>query len=379
MSVCKKITSLLIAVILSCIFLSYPLKVSALSVSASSAILIDAQSGKVLFEKNSQKILSMASTTKIMTAVVAIESGSLERTVIISKESVGIEGSSIYLCEGEKLTLEQLLYALMLSSANDAATAIAIAVAGSEAAFSDMMNDTATKIGLTSTHFDNPHGLDSENHYTTAYDLAKLSSYALKLPKFKAIVSTYKHQIPLAGKENARLLVNHNKLLRSYEGIIGVKTGYTKRSGRCLVSAAERNGLVLIAVTLNAPDDWKDHKSMLDYGFDNYESVDLTVSEGVLTIPVVSGTKASVICSQQENLSSLLPKDHGAIICRTELKRFTYAPVSRGEKVGQIIYFCDGEEIGRCDVIANHQVGLIHQKRTIWDTILDFLKSKGLL
>lgn len=375
MSVCKKITSLLIAVILSCIFLSCPLKVSALSISASSAVLIDAQSGKVLFEKNSKKILPMASTTKIMTAVVAIESGSLERTVIVSKESVGIEGSSIYLCEGEKLTLEQLLYALMLSSANDAATAIAIAVAGSETAFSDIMNKTATKIGLTSTHFDNPHGLDSESHYTTAYDLAKLTAYALKLPKFKAIVSTYKHQIPLAGKENARLLVNHNKLLRSYEGIIGVKTGYTKRSGRCLVSAAERNGLVLIAVTLNAPDDWKDHKTMLNYGFDNYESVELTFSEEMLTIPVVSGTKTSVVCSQKEKLSSLLSKDHGAIICRIELKRFTYAPVNIGEKVGQIIYFCDGEEIGRSDITTKHHVGLIDQRRTIWDTILDFFKK----
>ena len=375
MSVCKKITSLLLAAVLFCAFLACPLKVSALSVSALSAVLIDAESGKILFEKDSLKALPMASTTKIMTAVVAIESGNLERTVIIPKEAVGIEGSSIYLCEGENLTLEQLLYALMLSSANDAATAIAIAIAGNETAFVNMMNQTATKIGLSNTHFDNPHGLDSENHYTTAKDLAMLTAYALKHPKFRAIVSTYKHQIPLTGNENARLLVNHNKLLKSYDGIIGVKTGFTKKSGRCLVSAAERNGTTLIAVTLNAPDDWKDHKALLDYGFDNYVSVKLATAEDILTIPVVSGTKAQVVCSQKDTLSALLPKNHGAIICRIEMKRFAYAPVINGEKIGQIYYYCDGKEIGKSDITARDSVELINQKRTIWDKISDFFKK----
>lgn len=372
MSVCKKISSLLLAAILFCSFLLCPLKVSALSVSAASAILIDAQSESVLFEKNSDKRLPMASTTKIMTAVVAIEASDLDRTVTVPKAAVGIEGSSIYLCEGERLTIEQLLYALMLSSANDAATAIAIAVAESEDDFVDMMNETARKIGLRNTHFDNPHGLDSHSHYTTARDLAKLTAYALELPKFRSIVSTHKHTIPLAGNENARLLINHNKLLKSYDGMIGVKTGFTKKSGRCLVSAADRNGTVLIAVTLNAPDDWKDHRSMLDYGFDNYESVQLIEGTRPLTIPVISGMATNVSCTQKETISVLLPKNHSSIICRLEIKRFTFAPVSLGETIGQAIYFCDGREIGRSEIVTLEAVDLRQQKRTIWDKISDF-------
>lgn len=380
MSVRKRITSILLAGITICSFLLYPFfKVSALSVSASSAILVDAESGKILFEKNAYDPLPMASTTKIMTAVVAIEAGDLDRAVTISKESVGIEGSSIYLCEGEKLTVEQLLYALMLSSANDAATAIAIAVSGSEVSFVEKMNATANKIGLKNTHFNNPHGLDAEDHYTTAYDLAKLAAYALKLPKFKSVVSTYKKQIPLAGNENMRLLINHNKLLRTYDGIIGIKTGFTKKSGRCLVSAAERNGLTLIAVTLKAPDDWRDHTAMLDYGFENYVSVELTQTFETLKLPIISGTVSSVHSAPKDNLWALLPKDHGAIVCRIEMKRFVYAPTVKGKCVGQLVYFCDGNEIGKIDLVTLESVALKQQKRTIWDIISDFLQCKGFL
>ena len=379
MSVCKKIISILLAVIAVCTFLLCPLNVSAVSLSAQSAILLEAQSGKILLDKNAHKVMSMASTTKIMTAVVAIESGDLEATVTVPKAAVGIEGSSIYLCEGEKLTLEDLLFALMLSSANDAATAIAIAVAGSEESFVAMMNKTADKIGLLSTHFDNPHGLDSETHYTTAYDLARLTVYALNLPKFRAVTSTYKHTIPLAGNESARLLVNHNKLLRSYEGIIGVKTGFTKKSGRCLVSAAERDGTVLVAVTLKAPNDWQDHKAMLDYGFDSFVSVKLAEVSGALEIPIISGNVASLPCAVRDDIYALLPKDHGTIVCRIEMKRFTYAPVETGETVGQVIYLCDGEEIGRTHIVSLSSAELKQQKRTIWDKISDLFKNEGFL
>lgn len=371
MSVCKKLSVFTLSVILffSCVF-----QASALSVSAGSAILIDAKSGLILFEKNADKIRPMASTTKIMTAVVAIEGYDLDTVINIPAAAVGIEGSSIYLCEGESLTLRQLLYALLLSSANDAATAIALHCAGSIEAFAEMMNQTAQKLGLVNTHFDNPHGLDSDSHYTTARDLARLAAYAITLPEFKEISSTYKTQIPLAGVENTRLLVNHNKLLRSYDGIIGVKTGFTKKSGRCLVSAAERNGTILIAVTLNAPDDWADHKAMLDFGFDNYISVDLTKDISTLTLPVVSGDIGLIQCAPREQLTAMLPKDHGAILCRIEMDRFAYAPVEQSESVGRITYFCDGRELGCTDIITLQSAALKKQKYTIWDRISDFFK-----
>lgn len=372
MSVCKKLCSFIIVAALMFSLLSISVSAAELTVSAKSAILIDALTGNVLYEKNANAALPMASTTKIMTAIVVIENCSLDTSVIIPKEATGIEGSSIYLCRGEKLTVRQLLYALMLSSANDAATALAIACAGDIETFAEMMNATSDKIGLKNTHFDNPHGLDSTSHYTSAHDLAKLAAYALKLPEFKKIVSTYKMQIPLADNENGRLLVNHNKLLRSYKGAIGVKTGFTKKSGRCLVSAAERDGTTLIAVTLNAPDDWKDHTSMLDYGFENYTSVKLTVDSYGLSVPVINGSKDSVFCVPKEDLYVLLPKDHGSIVCRIEMSRFEYAPVEQGETIGKITYFCGGDKIGSADIISTQRIELKRQKYKIWDKIIDF-------
>ncbi len=375
MSVCKKIFCFLLASVLLIGVLVYTVPVSAISVSAKSAILIDANSETVLYEKNGREKLPMASTTKIMTALVAIEGFDLEETISIPSEATGIEGSSIYLCVGEKLTLRQLLYALLLSSANDAATAIAIHCSGSIEAFAEKMNSTAKAIGLESTHFDNPHGLDSKDHYTTAYDLAKLTAYALKISEFKKIVSTYKAEIPLGDNKNARLLVNHNKLLRSYDGAIGVKTGFTKKSGRCLVSAAERNGTVLIAVTLKAPDDWRDHTVMLDYGFENYVSEKLSPDPSVFSMPVVSGTASTVACAAREDIYALLPKDHGVLICRIEMPRFEYAPIAKGEILGKVTYFCDGQELASTDIVALQDTSLEKQKYTIWDRITNFIKK----
>ena len=373
MSVCKKICSFFIAFVMLASLLMCAAPAKAIALSASSAILIDADSGNVLYEKNAFGIRPMASTTKIMTAVVAIENYELNSVIIIPKESIGVEGSSVYLCEGERLTLRQLLYALMLSSANDAATAIAIFCAGSVEAFADMMNETAERLCLTGTHFDNPHGLDSESHYTTAYDLAMLAAYAIKIPEFREIVSTGRYHIPLCGVENGRLLINHNKLLGSYDGIIGIKTGFTKKSGRCLVSAAERNGATLIAVTLNAPDDWNDHRIMLDHGFENYRNVELTEDVTDLPLHIISGNAITLPCAPREKLSVLLPTEHGTVTCRIEMERFAYAPVEKGETVGRIIYLCDGKEIASSEIVTLEGTELKKQKYTIWDRISDFL------
>ena len=369
MSAYKRLRGIRFIAALVLTFAMLSMQIHALSISAEGYILIDAESGDVLYGSNYNAKMPMASTTKIMTAVVAIENMALNTKITIPDAAVGIEGSSIYLCKGESLTLEELLYALLLSSANDAAVAIAISIGGSIERFANMMNETASRLGLKDSHFTNPHGLDDEDHYTTAKDLAKLTAYALKLPIFRQIVSTYKKTISFNNNENGRLLVNHNKLLNTYQGIFGVKTGFTKRSGRCLVSAAERDGTVLISVTLNAPDDWRDHKALLDYGFDNYETVELG---GIsFELPVISGNKLTLSCTTSERVKVLLPKSHGNIEACIEIYPFAYAPVDKGEVLGCAVYFCDGKEIARIDIVSSEQVDVLKQKCTIWDIIFN--------
>ena len=350
--------------------------VSALSVSAKSAVLIEASTGKVLFEKTSTEKLPMASTTKIMTAIVAIENSSLSDKVSIDPSAVGVEGSSIYLHEGELLTMENLLYALLLSSANDAAAAIAIEVGGSIEGFADLMNEKADELGLKHTHFDNPHGLDSETHYTTAYDLARLSAYALENDTFRKIVSTYKTTIPLDGN-GTRVLINHNKLLRSYDGLIGVKTGFTKKSGRCLVSAAERDGLRLVAVTIDAPDDWNDHKVMLDFGFSEYAHVTLVpVYSYTAPIPVIGGNEESVVYANTNEISAVLPRGVSVSDCvfSAEVPRFLYAPISSGDRIGYLVCKYDGEEIGRSELVTSYAVDAVTYKQSLLSKIIEFFR-----
>lgn len=352
------------------------------SLSAKSAILIEAASGRILYAKNATERLPMASTTKIMTALVALESGSPDRIVRIPAEAVGIEGSSIYLFEGEELTLEQLLYALLLSSANDAAVAIAIEIAGSVERFAGLMNQKATELGLTDTHFVNPNGLDDPAHYTTAAELAIITRAALRNPLFCKIVSTKKITIPQGSEPDRRLLVNHNKLLNRYAGAIGVKTGYTKRSGRSLVSAAERNGVTLIAVTINAPNDWNDHTALLDYGFSLCSRVALAEpGNQSYPLPVVGGVTDTVTASNTDGLSVVLPADHGEIRTVIELPRFVYAGIQKGEKLGQIVFWCDTDGDGAEERIGELPLYALHTaekqpKKGFWNRLLRFFGKK---
>ena len=349
------------------------LPVALTGVSAKGAVLMEADSGDIIFGQNENARLPMASTTKIMTALVALESLPVDTEVKITSRSVGVEGSSIYLCEGEILTLEQLLYALMLESANDAATAIAIAVSGSVEAFAEKMNTKAASLGLTDTHFVNPHGLDAEEHYTTAFELALVTRAALQNPLFREISATERKTIPLRGEEGVRLLLNHNKLLTSYEGCIGGKTGYTKKTGRCLVSAAEREGVTLIAVTLSAPDDWRDHTAMLDYGFGTYETIPLC-DVGFFSAPLwlISGAQEYVMVENNEALSATLRVDHGDILCVVELPRFEFAPITAGQTVGYLRFFeaCpDGtrKELGLIPLTTAYGVDSLTYKLTLWE------------
>jgi serine-type D-Ala-D-Ala carboxypeptidase (penicillin-binding protein 5/6) len=237
---------------------------------ARSATLMDVTSGRILFSQRGDEPMKIASLTKIMTAIVAIEHGDLDSKVKVSVRAAGKEGSSLYLKAGEQITLRNVLYGLMLRSGNDAAMAIAEHVGGSVEGFAYLMNKKAEEIGLTHSHFMNPHGLDQEGHYSSANDMAKLTAYALHNPEFKAIVKTRVKSAPNPNESWDYKWVNKNKMLTMYDGADGVKTGYTKQALRCLVSSATRNGQQLVAVTLNDGDDWLDHRNMLDYGFNNF-------------------------------------------------------------------------------------------------------------
>lgn len=349
------------------ILLTFGVYANNVSVSAEAAILTEAESGDVIFKKNAHTRLPMASTTKIMTAVVALEYGDLDKTVVIPKEACGIEGSSIYLREGETMTLCDLLYGLMLESANDAATAIAYEISGSVEEFALLMNQKADEIGLCDTHFTNPHGLDNEAHYTTAADLAKLTAYAMKNDTFCKIVASYKHSIP----EN-RVLLNHNKLLRLSEDSIGVKTGFTKRSGRCLVSAAERDGVRVIAVTLNAPDDWNDHLTLYELGFSSYSC--RTVAEKgqfQIELPCV-GAENGTITAANTDECKLCIKNGDEVTYTLEADRILFPNVHQGDKVGEIVFRINGATVATLPLVSMQSVTEAEEK-TFKERILDLI------
>ncbi|WML47656.1 D-alanyl-D-alanine carboxypeptidase family protein [Neobacillus sp. PS3-34] len=267
----------IIALIVSLFIANFPYTVdAAASVSAKSAILMEQKTGRVLYEKDAHKISRIASITKIMTAILAIESGKMDEYVKVSNKATKAEGSSIYLKAGEKIKLKDLVYGLMLRSGNDAAVAIAEYVGGSVDGFAFLMNLKAREIGMENTHFSNPHGLDDhENHYSTAYDMALLTRYAMMNKEFKKISSTKIHRAPNPSEQWDRVWKNKNRLLTKYKYCTGGKTGYTKRAKRTLVTTAAKGDMKLIAVTLNGPDDWNDHISMYEDGFKEFDMAEV--------------------------------------------------------------------------------------------------------
>jgi D-alanyl-D-alanine carboxypeptidase (penicillin-binding protein 5/6) len=333
--------------------------------SAAGCALLDGETGRVLYQKEGDTPRPMASTTKIMTAVVALENGCLEEKVTITQESVGVEGSSLYLKEGEQLTLEELLYGMLLESGNDAAVAIALHIGGSVEEFVGMMNQKAKELGLKQTHFENPNGLTAEGHQTTPIELGKLTSYALQNETFAQIVSTKEKTIS-GGDDGQRYLTNSNKMLRNYEGAVGVKTGFTKVAGRCLVSAAEREGVQLVCVTLNDGDDWKDHTQLLDWGFSQLKKQELS-PEKERTLPVAGAGDVTVRLPKVE--LTLSEEDQVEMV--TELPRFCYGPIEEGQVLGQIWILVNGEETEALPITAQHGVEL-PQKISWWKRLLPF-------
>ena len=301
---------------------------------------MDASSGQILYEVRAHEPALIASTTKIMTALIVIQECDLQADVCISSEAVGVEGSSIYLKQNEILTVEELLYGMMLHSGNDAAAALAIYCGGNIDSFVEKMNRKAAQLQLHHTVFANPHGLDAEQNRSTAYDLAKLTAYAMNDEVFRSVVSA-KHMA-----FETRCFTNHNKLLWRCEGAIGVKTGYTKAAGRILVSCAERNGKRLIAVTIDDPNDWKDHCELYDYGFDVFASMSLSPAETVVSVPVVSGAQDSVRAAI-ETACSYSVKNGERLYTLYHVPHFVYAPVLAGDKAGEMVVMIDGKEIDR--------------------------------
>lgn len=329
-----------------------------ISISADKAILIDKETGLVLYSKNADKIAGMASTTKILTAIIVLENMSLKDEITITKDSVGIEGSSIYLSEGEIFTVEDLLYGLLLESGNDVATALAIGVSGNLEKFSELMNETAEKIGMKNSNFVNPHGLSDELHYTTARDMSILASYAMNNDTFRKIVSTEKITIKPLNNEHIRYCSNHNKLLGDYEGITGIKTGYTKATGRCLVSSAIKNDTELICVTLNSPDNWNDHKKLLNKGFELFKKRILAQkSEYASEISVVGGTKNFVTASNISDIILPLPEE-AKIDFKIVTPPFVYAPIKKGDVIGEVRIYCKEQLIYSFPLCSNEDISI---------------------
>lgn len=271
----KKIINIAIIALIINIFTFYINNYNVVAYTPSNGeCVMDVYSGRILSSNNPHARLPMASTTKILTALTVIENFDINREITVPKSSVGIEGSSIYLREGERLSVKELLYGLMLRSGNDCAECLAETLVKRDD-FIKLMNETAKNCGAINSNFTNPHGLPDDNHYTTAYDLCKISVKAIKNPIFKEICSTKRVNISNDGYGYDRLLINKNKLLFSYDGCTGIKTGYTKKAGRCLVSSAERDGLEVVSVVINSPQMWERSKELLDYCFDNYEMVEI--------------------------------------------------------------------------------------------------------
>ena len=333
-----------------CLYSIFPCRILAVETSAASAILMDADSGRVLYEHNADRKMLIASTTKILTALVAIEEGDLHDSVKVSREAAYTEGSAMYLTEGETLTLETLLYGVLLCSGNDAAVAVAQHVGGSVKGFVALMNEKARELGMEHSSFANPNGLDDEQHYSTARDMAKLAQAALKNETLMRIAST--RSVTIGG----RTMTNHNKLLHYVDGCLGLKTGYTKAAGRTLVSCAEKNGQRLIAVTLQDGNDWADHRSLYEYGFSAYPARTCAVRGQALTQAPVSG-----------GVSSTVPLIAGAGFCypAAETEGLTTricldgplrAPVPAGKTVGAAVFCLNGTEVGRVSLVAGRTV-----------------------
>lgn len=343
------------------------------NLDASSAVLMDVATGKVLLAKNGSERRAPASTTKILTALIALERGEMDRVITTSLKASKVDGSSIWLASGEKHTLEELLYGVLLSSGNDASVAIAEGLAGSEKEFVAWMNKKAKDIGAKDSCFKNCNGLPETGHFSTAYDLALITRYALHNPIFTKIVKTKKKAIEWPGRDYNRLMVNHNKLLWRYEYADGVKTGYTRQAGRCLVASATKNGQRLIAVVLNSKRMYEDSKLLFEYGFNNYQLLTVIQSEQKIgSIPVVEGINNEVPLISHRPVTLVVPKGQlDQVRVNIEVPNSIPAPVERLQQVGEVEVKIGSKLIEKVPVVTAAGV----PKESLWRRLWNWLKA----
>lgn len=307
----------------------------------------------MLYGKNEHASMTMASTTKILTALLTLEAGNLDEEFTVDADAIMVEGTSMGLQKGDRVTLRALACGMLLASGNDAANAAAVRIAGSIPEFAALMNERAAQLDMTGSSFVTPSGLDGEGHYSTAHDMAKLTCAALKNEDFRHICGQSSMKVTFGAPPADRWFSNHNKLLETYEGCIGVKTGFTKLSGRCLVSAAERDGVTLVCVTLKDPNDWEDHKALLDWGFSQVKRVELKADLAKRTVPVTGGKLPATTVLQGEELSVVLPVgEREKLREKILLPAFLYAPVRAGDIIGEAKWYLDGELLCTVPLVA---------------------------
>ncbi len=319
------------------------------AVSSRAAVLFEPESGRVLFGKNADEPLSMASTTKLMTALVAVRHLDASETVTVPSEAVPVEGSSMGLRCGDRITVHDLLVGLLLSSGNDAANALALLVSGSLSSFATLMNRTAKELGMSNTCFVTPSGLDEGEHHSTARDMARLGAEVLEDPLLSAICASKTAVICINGSEST--VSNHNRLLWLYEDAVGLKTGYTIKSGKCLVSAARRDGITLVVASLNGGDYWNDHMRLYEYGFSRTEATRLPIPE-LPDVAVAGGTAERARLTAQASAVVLLDDEREHITCEWEVQPFIWAPVAVSEQVGVLRYYTDERVVCEIPLLA---------------------------
>ena len=347
-----------------------------ITLSAKSAILINAFTNEVIYEKNAYEQRGMASTTKIMTALIAIESGNLNKTVVAQAEDVRIEGTSIGLKAGDKITLETLVQGMLLESGNDAANVTARVIGKSREKFVSLMNRKAKEIGMENTSFKNPSGLPEEGHFSTAYDMALLGSFAIKNKQFRDICSLSSLRVAYGNPEYKRTFKNHNKLLNSVKGAFGIKTGFTKASGRCLVSAAQRDGVTLVAVTLSAPDDWNDHKKLFEYGFERVKVYQTDFDAEKIKVNVVGSDnkRLNVKLKNELTYTALSEEINPEIVVFCD--KFLYSGVKKGDRVGCVkVYSGDGVLLCESALVSSENAPMNFAEREKEDSFFDKIKN----
>lgn len=346
------------------------------TVGARAAVVMDGATGRILFSQNGEEPLPMASTTKILTALITLEQPGLDDPFVVDEAAIRVEGSSMGLQAGDTVTLRTLACGMLLASGNDGANAAAVRVSGSTAAFAGLMNQRAAELGMTDSHFVTPSGLDDDGHYATAADMARLARAALQNPEFAAICKEKSMRLTYGNPPYQRWLSNHNKLLDYLPQCIGVKTGFTKTAGRCLASAVEQDGMTLICVTLNCPDDWNVHQNLYRWCQKQYTAVELTPQLAARQVATVGGTAPATRLAAPAASAALTPEEEARLQWEWELPPFLYAPVERGEYVGFARVALDGETLWELPLQAaedNLLAAPLEESLSLWQRLLGWL------